>query len=452
MIDFLFVYELKQRELESIVLVGNELKKRGYSVEYCHFPYENLNKLRKKYYGKVRTILTHSMYDEKVLYNLVYRLAGPVKKIVNLQWEQIGTLKTEGDINSYRYPKGIAKKILHICWGEKPKENLIRVGMQEDKIAVTGPLQIDFLLPFFKGYYKDRNDLLTSYDLNPNLKTIFFISSFSYASLSDKEILKLKKKVGEVIVEERYNLSVKSQDDFLRWVNILLEKNSDLNFIYRPHPAEYNSMKLKNLIDKHANFKVIRDFSVKQWIGISDKVYTWKSTSIVESYFAKVPCAIVRPTPILREDDVSIMVDAENLDNYEDFAKSINENFDLPIKGEDIKHYYDVNETRPSYLRLAKLLETVYQTSSYDIEWDPKLIKKFQKKFNKEMWVAYARNIYRGILSILSAINYKTGISFGENINKHIKRYRKIRAQIQLHTLDKEELTEVENEIKKYMI
>ena len=37
MIDFLILYEVPVREFESIAMLGMELKRRGYSVEYLGF-------------------------------------------------------------------------------------------------------------------------------------------------------------------------------------------------------------------------------------------------------------------------------------------------------------------------------------------------------------------------------------------------------------------------------
>ena len=39
MLDFLIMYESKNRELEGDVLLGEELKRRGYTVDYIHSHY-----------------------------------------------------------------------------------------------------------------------------------------------------------------------------------------------------------------------------------------------------------------------------------------------------------------------------------------------------------------------------------------------------------------------------
>ena len=54
---------------------------------------------------------------------------------------------------------------------------------------------------------------------------------------------------------------------------------------------------------KHSNFHLITNYSVKQWITVSDTLFSWMSTSIAEIYFANKSCFVVRPFPIEWEYD-----------------------------------------------------------------------------------------------------------------------------------------------------
>ena len=85
-LNFLIIYELIQREMDNDLLIGVELEKRGYSVNYVKYSFENIQSLRKRYFNKVDVVLTQSMYSNKALFNLVYNIAGKVEKVVNLQW------------------------------------------------------------------------------------------------------------------------------------------------------------------------------------------------------------------------------------------------------------------------------------------------------------------------------------------------------------------------------
>ena len=94
MIDFLIMYEIGTREFEGISLLGNELKKRGYTIDYLSFDkvmhneYINQHRHLKKYKNNVKVVLMPSVYHNTELSNIVYYVCGKVKKIVNLRWEQ----------------------------------------------------------------------------------------------------------------------------------------------------------------------------------------------------------------------------------------------------------------------------------------------------------------------------------------------------------------------------
>ena len=94
MIDFLIVYEVPVREFESISLVGGELKKRGYSVEYLGFEevqicdYAFNKRIINKFFDKVNTVLMPSLYHNKELMNIVYYVCGKCVHVVNIRWEQ----------------------------------------------------------------------------------------------------------------------------------------------------------------------------------------------------------------------------------------------------------------------------------------------------------------------------------------------------------------------------
>ena len=92
--DFLIMYEVTTREMESIILLGNELKSRGYTVDYFSFEHCNLKKylqnkkIIKKYHNNVEVVLMPSLYHDKEVYYLVNYVCGNCKNIVNLRWEQ----------------------------------------------------------------------------------------------------------------------------------------------------------------------------------------------------------------------------------------------------------------------------------------------------------------------------------------------------------------------------
>ena len=113
-IDFLIFYEHKNREFESIVLLKHELVKRGYTVEFWSF-YENNNKKRKALFNNVNIAVMPSLYHDEEILSFVYRVAGKVKNIINLRWEQIFSNQIENNLDYYVYPRENAKFAYHCC-------------------------------------------------------------------------------------------------------------------------------------------------------------------------------------------------------------------------------------------------------------------------------------------------------------------------------------------------
>ena len=88
--DFLFIYESKVRELESVCLIGQELEKRGYSVALlCWWePLTNESFVP----VKTKVLLAHAAYNDHSLMNELSYVDG-MTKVINLQWEQIYSIK-----------------------------------------------------------------------------------------------------------------------------------------------------------------------------------------------------------------------------------------------------------------------------------------------------------------------------------------------------------------------
>ena len=181
MLDVLILYEHKNREMESVLLLKYELIKRGYSVALYNLSYELNNS--KSLFLNARLIVTPFFYGNYEWKKYICDLLGSHKKICNLQWEQVYNGKSGENI---RTPKEIAKKAVHICWGPESSERLKRNGCKN--AIITGAIHLDFLKPGFSGWYKSRKKLFREFGIDPSKKTLVFISSFSYLGLSKKSL------------------------------------------------------------------------------------------------------------------------------------------------------------------------------------------------------------------------------------------------------------------------
>lgn len=372
-IDFLIIYEHKNREFESIALLKHELVKRGYTVEFFGFNEYHNKKKRKRLFNNVKIAVMPSLYKDENILTFVYGVAGKVKNIVNLRWEQLFSNATEKNLDYYVYPKENAKKAYHCCWGQKPFEMLCKAGVDKEKLFITGPIQMDFLREDLKNIYKKKDELFEEYKIDKYKKCLLFISSFSMSTMNKWALNYFYSQYGEDEKEQikRFiDVETKSRIIITKWL-IELAKKIDCTVIYRPHPAECNTDTLEEI--KNKNILVIDEKNIKQWLLTCDQVYTWYSTSVSEAFVAGVPCAVLRPIEINYDDDIAIYDDfpfitdfRQFCDYYENNKKYIDTLF---VKNNRFSEYYNIDPDEPSYIRTADALVQALNDNYY-FPWD----------------------------------------------------------------------------------
>lgn len=409
MIDFLFIYEHKAREMENLCLIKNELDIRGYSSRFLNVWDLALKKQPKI---KAKVVVMPAFMEESVIDYYIYSIAGNVKKIINLQWEQLYSEIEDTAVNSIRSIKGIAKQAVHISWGDNNTKYLIKNGVKPKNIALTGPVHMDFLRDCLKKYYLSRDELLSAHNIDCNKKICLFISSFLTADESQHILdYTLDKVENKEKYKKMHLINVQSQKIILDWIQRLLDEDENLVFIYRPHPSERDSSFLNDISNKYNNFKILRDHSVKQWILCCDKIYSWYSTSIVEAFFANKVCGILRPIPIEEGMDMDIYKGADCIENYDAFKDSLGkEDLNFPINPEIIYKNYDVDKEIPSYIRVCDTFEKVISSDEHDIEDDLKELMKsrnYKTKIKRVIRTTFLYTFYNFILGLIGTLNKK---------------------------------------------
>ena len=370
-IDFLIFYEHKNREFESIVLLKHELVRRGYTVKFFSFDEMYNKKKRRDLFGNVKIAVMPSLYHNEEILNFVYGVAGKVKNIVNLRWEQIFSNQIENNLDYYVYPKENAKYGYHCCWGTRPLEMLRSVNVEEDKVFITGPIQMDFLRKELTGWYKSRKELFDEYDIDLNKNCVLFTSSFVSSSWDKWSLEWLYSQFDD---EERAysknNLSreIKSRETIISWL-INLAQTKDCTIIYRPHPAEVQSVITEQIKD-YENIKVIGDYNIKQWILTCDQVYTWNSTSLAEASVAGIPCAVLRPVGFEKNNEYPIYEGMPYITTYQQLEdlfedKKQKSNNEQLISKDKLNTYLSVDPDIPSYIRTADVLERSLKDNYY---------------------------------------------------------------------------------------
>lgn len=379
-LDYLILYEHPVREYESILLLEAELKRRGYSCEI----HQLLGRKKLKYITikRPKVLISSCMYNSEAVNSHVYNNVGKCAKVVNLHWEQM--LSDTQENEEWFNFSGAAKNCIQTCWGEQTRQRLIAHGMKSENCPVTGAIMMDFLRPEFQGYFKTKQQLCEEYGLNKDQKMFLYISSFGYASMSDAEVKELSHMAGVDFTGFAVTNRISMQKT-LEWFAKYLQKNPEIQLVYRRHPSEWASDELMKMQKKYANFHVIFDGSVKQWITAADNIFIWMSTAIAEVYFANKSCHILRPVPIEHEYDPVIYKNARYITDYTGFEQWANsENADFPINGDIIEGYFDHNN-EPAYIRMADLLENVYKNSPFTNPFDT---QGFIPKFNALKYIA----------------------------------------------------------------
>lgn len=437
MIDFMILYEIPVRELDNILILGSELKRRGYSVEYMNIrTVSKLNcsqnyRMLKRYRNNVKTLLVPSFYHDNEMLDYFYYPFGKVSQIVNFRWEQyyVNAVMEHPEDNLYLYPCESGKQAYHVCWGELSHRNMIAAGIAEDRLLDTGPLHMDILRDSFREYFLKKDELFRKYGLDSEKKTVLFISSFANATDKSKYHQYLQKFFsGNYKIDySRIELEHASYDKALKWFNDFVDVHEDVNFIYRPHPSEQMTEEIRAIAAKHPNFRIISEHSVKQWILSCETIVTWMSTAIIEAYFANKPCFIIRPVQFPLEKDMCIYKGAEFITNESKFLEITDAVCENSLSNAYVQKCYDV-QSRPSYARLCDELERI-RTEPEVFPWDGRLTGRIDRERSVlavKYYCAVAISLFKKIVfAFLTFIQSKTGLSFGKKLDGKIEARKK---------------------------
>lgn len=347
-VDFLILFEHRVRELENACLLSTELKRRGYST--CISYYNN----RRNFFIRPRVLVVPHLYNDIQVNEFALNKWKDTNAILDLQYEQVLS-KNEEVGDDIHNPSGQAAFAQHIAWGKQQVKRYMNHGIEKSHIHCTGHMTMDMLKPRFKGFYLSKEYIANKYNIPSQSRWLLFISSFSYANMDKEKLDKMSRLYGDQY--EFADFSKKSYLIIVDWLIKIAQENPDITVIYRPHPAERDCQDLKERISGHENIVIVNDYSVKQWIMVSDLIYTWYSTSIAEAYYASKNCQILRPVKVPPKLEVSIMEGSNKIENFQDFKKSVEvgEN-SFPLKDELLTEVYGSKDGY-AYQKVADVCE-----------------------------------------------------------------------------------------------
>lgn len=365
-LDFMFIYEHKVRELENLCLLKYELDRRGYKTKIIHIEdAEALKAMRPIYYAKV--VVTMACYRNS---SIEWHTKNFVKfdKIIDLQWENIVFPMDERDDKAFKNYSGVAKDVVRISWGEMNKRRMLEVAkMDPKKVKLIGHVGMDFLRDELRGYYLSKEEVLKDYGISPDKEIFLFVSPYFSDFHTEEYLVEMCRRFGEGWRYYYQDCMLPSKKIILDWMGRICEQREDVVFIYRPHPGE-ESKQAEDLTRKYLNFKVIGDKSVKQWILISDKVYTGNSSTFVEAFFGKKMCYLLFPVQVPVDYELAFLKDADKITEFEDFRETTyNDNRPFPVSEKLIDEVYTIDWDKPSYIKFVDMAEEVIRDPYYNL-------------------------------------------------------------------------------------
>ncbi len=355
--DFVLFYECTERELQNAYLLKAELNKRGHNLYICD-PFYMINITKEKLKFTPDAILTPYLYEDGQLMIFKEIFDTKIKRIVNLQYEQILT-KGHNEIG-FHIPKGLNRNAIHLCWGKKWYDNMVKNGVPKENCIITGSMNVDMDRERFNSVFKKRDEIAMEYDLDTNKKWIIFLSSFAMVNLSEMRKKYNAIRFGNDRINERIEVDTTSRNIILEWIEKYISDN-ECEFIYRPHPAEALDKKIYSIQENNKNFHIIKNDSVRSWIKVCDKIHTWISTSIVDIYFMKKNCSILRPIPIAEWMHNGLTNDGNFITDYEGF-KQFNDNDNItkfPIDENLILENFYIDKEKYAYELICDVLEDI---------------------------------------------------------------------------------------------
>lgn len=314
--DVVILFEHKNRELESALMLQRVLRQRGLTAKVLHYGWD-AEPLSILY--RTSVLVTPWCYDDCDVKKLAHFKAINRKtlKVVNLHCEQL----SPADEVQFMVPTGLALNMQHIAWGDYFRDALLKAGVAKEDIVVAGSSRLDFFRPEYRAACCSKEGLSRQFNLDPDKQWILFVGNFTLAFYSDKMVHGLNAR-GLPNVEENRAMTKEAYSVILHWIRCVAEQACDnIEIIYRPHPSEPVSDELSDIETSYSNFHVIKDNAIRDWFVNVDAAFTWNSTSAIEAAFAEIPVFSLRPFPIPETSKIELLENVPAIFNKEELLE-----------------------------------------------------------------------------------------------------------------------------------
>ena len=406
--DFLILCESKIREEPSLIMLVEELRRRGYTADYL-FGDQWFNS-RKKNKKNCKVLIINAAFSDEHIEFTFFSSFGVVEKVVSLRWEQIESKYFELKKHGYEeaFLSDLGKTIHYCCWGNNFYQRMLKCGVPAGYLHITGPMHMDFCRSSFAPLFLSKDELKMKYGIPKDKKMLLFLASDSLRFLSKSffqqdENYQIQFEGREF--EEYVEFENKIVSTLTQWFKAFLsELDNEWVIVYRDHPGVLEDKILVDMAKETENFFYISELPAIVWLLASDKIATVTSTMIAEAYYAQKPCLILRPYPVPEQLDIMLYDGVPFVSTYDEFNKKLKENSPDQVVIPRIKEYYDVQKT-PSYLRCADVLEEIYHNSDGKMAWNEQNVAKIEilkkKRIEKDLRQAPYRIISNAVKRVL---------------------------------------------------
>lgn len=309
-VDVVIIVEHLNRELEGAIFLERALSERDITSEIVFKGWDEgpaSCRLRPK------VVVTPWCYDDEDVEALCAYQGGfsdGTFDIVDLHSEQV----TTPDGLSFVLPSGRAKDAFHICWGPFFHDALIGEDVSEGRICIAGSNRLDLFRDEYRGLSATKGELAKEHGLDESKPWVLFVGNYSAAFMSDERVAELEAR-GLSNTDENRDNARRAYDEALVWLEDALNDTAlaEAEFIYRPHPSEPFSERLKAIDRRYTNLHVIKQRAIRDWFLNVNVALTWCSTSSVEAAYAGLPVFALRPFEVPKHLQFELLETIEQL-------------------------------------------------------------------------------------------------------------------------------------------
>lgn len=298
-VDVIWIIEHVARELDVACAIKALVEKRyGLTVEIISIQ-ANVRVVTRQW--QPRLVVTPFLYGAHLaaISHFIAFWHEPI--YFNLAWEQLFSKSTE----KYKAIVGDFTKhhVIHHAWGDFFRHNLIAQGVDENLIVLNGQPAYKLYDEPYRQYFPSRAVLAKQHGLNPDHRWIVFPENYSWAFYTDAGLEQLiAYGANRELTYQLRDVTQKSFAAVLHWCKTAAT-NHAVEIILRPRPAHASTLmdwKIRETIsERPANFHVIKDGSVREWILASDAVVSSYSTTLIEAAVAHKGAYMLEPYPFL---------------------------------------------------------------------------------------------------------------------------------------------------------